>query len=41
VPGMVAHGWVARIYQPWGQYSTGAGWPQWKPLGIPRSHLPL
>ena len=22
-------------------FYLGAGWPQWKPLGIPGSHLPL
>ena len=42
VPGMGAHGWVAGICQPWGQFFyLGAGWPQWKPLGIPGTHLPL
>ena len=40
--GMGAHGWVAGICQPWGQFFyLGAGWPQWKPLGIPGTHLPL
>ena len=39
---MGAHGWVAGICQPWGQFFyLGAGWPQWKPLGIPGTHLPL
>ena len=35
-------GWVAGICQPWGQFFyLGAGWPQWKPLDIPGTHLPL
>ena len=39
---MGAHGWVAGICQPWGQFFyLGAGWPQWKPLDIPGTHLPL
>ena len=39
---MGAHGWVAGICQPWGQFFyLGAGWPQWKPLGIPGTHLLL
>ena len=39
---MGAHGWVAGICQPWGQFFyLGAGWPQWKPLGIPGTHLPI
>ena len=38
---MGAHGWVVGICQPWGQFFyLGAGWPQWKPLGIPGTHLP-
>ena len=37
-----AHGWVAGVCQQWGQFfCPGAGWPQWKPLGIPGTHLPL
>ena len=39
---MGAHGWVAGICQPWGQFFyLGAGWLQWKPLGIPGTHFPL
>ena len=39
---MGAHGWGAGICQPWGQFFyLGAGWPQWKPLGILGTHLPL
>ena len=38
---MGAHGWVAGICQPCGQhFYLGAGRPQWKPLGIPGTHLP-
>ena len=41
--GMGAHGWVAGICQPWGQYSIslGTGWPQWKTLGIQASTFHL
>ena len=31
-------GWGNLAWQPWRQFSI---WPQWKPLGIPGTHLPL
>ena len=39
---MGSHGWVAGICFSWGAvFYLGAGWPQWKPLGIPGTHRPL
>ena len=39
---MGAHGWVAGILPAMGVvFYLRAGWPQWKPLGIPGTHLPL
>jgi len=42
VPGMGAHGWVCGDLPAMGAvFYLGAGWPQWKPLGISGTLLPL